>query len=378
MAHTNDSLPPLALLGLILSTVAIFIADALMPLGITAGFLYILPLWAASRLARQPGRDFAVLTGVVSVLLVGSLFLSPPGASLAIALGNTVITLAVVWIVAVLLIRDRAGAESLRRSEADVRVLLQNAEFREKQLHEQQGRLLQSQKLASIGELATGIAHELNNPLNNIGLYIGNVLDRVGDDRMKRTALYHDLTAAQEQVLRAAKIITELQTFARPSSGIRDRVSVNRLVQSSLSLVQQELRLHGIKVHLDLSPEDPRVFGDVVQLQQVLVHLFTNARDACAEVPRKVITVTTRRTDERVEMKVSDTGCGISAEVLPRLFDPFFTTKEVGKGTGLGLPMTYGIIKDHHGSIEVESTIGVGTMFAISLPPCTEPASTVR
>ena len=377
MTDTNGSMRLVALFGLLLSTVSIFIADALMPLGITAGFLYILPLWAASRLTKQPGREFLILVGVVSVLLVASLFLSPPGASVGIAMGNTVITLAVVWIVAVLLIRERASSESLRRSEADVRSLLEKAEIREQQLHEQQGQLLQSQKLASIGQLATGIAHELNNPLNNIGLYIGNVLDRVEEGRMDRMVISRDLTAAQQQVVRAAKIITELRTFAKPSSGERDHVSVNRLVQSSLSLVQQDLLMRDIDVHLELSPEEPVIFGTFVQLQQVLLHLLTNARDACTEVSHKLVTITTRRTDERVEIIVTDTGCGIPEEDLPRLFDPFFTTKDVGKGTGLGLPTAYGIIKDHTGIIEVDSTIGVGTTFLIGLPPATNPVSAV-
>ena len=218
-----------------------------------------------------------------------------------------------------------------------------------------------------MGELVTGIAHEINNPLNNIGLFVANVLDRLkgmsGQD--SSTA---QLDAAREQVRPAAQIITQLRTFGRASGRSREPLPINTALESAASLVWDKLRLRGISLHLALSPLNPRVQGNGIQLEQVLINLVSNARDALTYATHKQITITTAVEGPMVEVRVHDTGTGIDQAVLPRIFDPFFTTKEVGTGTGLGLSISYGIIKEHQGELDVESQPTTGTMFRVRLP----------
>lgn len=236
------------------------------------------------------------------------------------------------------------------------------------QLQEKQEQLIQAGKLASLGELATGIAHEINNPLNNIALYVGNVLDKLAMDGFSREALMPELREALHQVNRAAEIITHLRAFARKAGHKRERVVIHDLIASVLHFMREPLRLLEVQVDVQEAPENPCIDGNRLQLEQVLVNLITNARDAVKEAPIKAISVATRIVNDAVELRIEDSGCGIPSDILPRIFDPFFTTKEVGHGTGLGLSISYGIIKDHGGNITVESVPGHGTVFIIRLP----------
>jgi PAS domain S-box-containing protein len=254
-----------------------------------------------------------------------------------------------------------------KRTEEHIRTLLSEAEARERQLVEKQAQLVQAAKLASIGELATGIAHEINNPLNNITLFVGNAIDRL-DQMGTHGAIVSNLRKAEDQVRRAEAIINHLRTFGRLSSPHREPVSINGVIQSAVSFVAEVLRVRSISVQLDLSPEDPIVPGNRIQLEQVFVNLLTNARDALENAERKTILISTRMAGTMVKVIFGDTGSGISSELLPRIFDPFFTTKPSGRGTGLGLSISYGILKEHHGEIEVDSRIGEGTTFIIGLP----------
>ena len=254
-----------------------------------------------------------------------------------------------------------------KRTEEHIRRLLSEAEARERQLVEKQAQLVQAAKLASIGELATGIAHEINNPLNNIALFVGNAIDRLAPTGTHE-AIVSNLRKAEGQVRRAETIITHLRSFGRLSSPHREPISINDVIQSAVSFVAEVLRGRSISVQLDLSPEDPVVPGNRTQLEQVFVNLLTNARDALEDTERKAVSITTRTDGTIVEVAFSDTGSGIPAELLPRIFDPFFTTKPSGHGTGLGLSISYGILKEHHGEIQVESRVGEGTTFIIHLP----------
>ena len=259
-----------------------------------------------------------------------------------------------------------------KRTEEHIRSLLSEAEARQRQLVEKQAQLVQAAKLASIGELATGIAHEINNPLNNITLFVGNAIDRLAPTGTHE-AIVSNLRRAEDQVRRAEAIINHLRTFGRLSSPHREAISINEVIQSAISFVAEVLRVRSISVQLDLSPGDPIVLGNRIQLEQVFVNLLTNARDALQSAERKAISITTRVAGTIVEVVVGDTGLGIPSELLPRIFDPFFTTKPSGQGTGLGLSISYGILKEHHGEIEVDSRIGEGTTFLIRLPidrPC--------
>ena len=254
-----------------------------------------------------------------------------------------------------------------KRTEQHIRRLLGEAEARERQLVEKQAQLVQAAKLASIGELITGIAHEINNPLNNIALFVGNAIDRLEASRT-HGAIVANLKKAEVQVRRAETIINHLRAFGRLSSPHREPVSINEVIQSAVSFVSEALRGRNISVQLDLSPAQPIVDGNEVQLEQVFVNLLTNARDALENADRKAISITSRMAGTLIEVVFADTGAGIPADFLPRIFDPFFTTKPSGQGTGLGLSISYGILKEHHGDIEVESRSGEGTTFLIHLP----------
>jgi C4-dicarboxylate-specific signal transduction histidine kinase len=236
------------------------------------------------------------------------------------------------------------------------------------ELQDKQDQLVQAGKLATLGELTTGVAHELNNPLNNIGLFIGNVIDHIelGDPEPER--VIKDLEMAMEQVRKATEIITHLRTFGRPASVTLEQVDLNDVIARSLSLVQEQLRLRSIAVTLDLADAPLVVLGNAIQLEQVFINLLTNARDALAEAERRDVYIVSRLDDDFVSISFGDTGPGIPLGIEQRIFDPFFTTKEVGAGTGLGLSITYSIVKEHQGEIWVEGREGEGAIFFIQLP----------
>ncbi len=252
---------------------------------------------------------------------------------------------------------------------SDLKETTAEVQRREQELREKQEQLVQAGKLATLGELTTGVAHELNNPLNNIGLFIGNAIDLIelGMADTDSERILQELYNAMQQVRKATEIISHLRTFGRAASVSREPVAINQIVVRAISLMREQLRLRQIEVDLQFPPEDVIVIGNAIQLEQVFINLLTNARDAMANTPRKVITITCAQVEQRVDIWVSDSGPGIPAGLEQRIFDPFFTTKEVGAGTGLGLSITYGIIKEHHGTITVENRPDEGASFLIQL-----------
>jgi C4-dicarboxylate-specific signal transduction histidine kinase len=250
----------------------------------------------------------------------------------------------------------------------DLRKTTEEMQRREQELREKQEQLVQAGKLATLGELTTGVAHELNNPLNNIGLFVGNVIDLIelGETDKERVLRY--LNNAMQQVRKATEIISHLRTFGRAAPVSRQRVSVKQVIDGALSLMQEQLRLRDITVELNLCAEDVAVIGNPIQLEQVFLNLLTNARDALADAAQMSIDITCAVEADHVRIAVSDTGPGIPAGFEDRVFDPFYTTKDVGAGTGLGLSITYGIIKDHEGTISVDNRPGQGACFVIQLP----------
>jgi len=250
----------------------------------------------------------------------------------------------------------------------DLRETTQEMERREHELRDKQEQLVQAGKLATLGELTTGVAHELNNPLNNIGLYLGNVLDRIRLGEVETEPLMGDLEKAMEQVRKATEIISHLRTFGRAARVSVELVDVDDVIERSLLLVQEQLRLRGIEVELELCPDELIVLANPIQLEQVFINLLTNARDALADSKNKTIRIASSRDEERIRIAFSDSGPGIPSDVQQRIFDPFFTTKEVGTGTGLGLSITYSILKEYGGDISVDSRPGKGATFVIELP----------
>ncbi len=249
----------------------------------------------------------------------------------------------------------------------DLRETTLEMERREHELRDKQEQLVQAGKLATLGELTTGVAHELNNPLNNIGLYIGNVIDRLRLGELDSERVLAELGSAMEQVQKATEIISHLRTFGRSAPVTIERVDVDDVIERSLALMHEQLRLRAIEVELELSPEQLVVHGNAIQLEQVFINLLTNSRDALEDAPQKAIRISSTLEPEQISIRVSDTGPGIPAEIEQRIFDPFFTTKEVGGGTGLGLSITYSIVKEHGGDISLIPTTE-GATFEIVLP----------
>jgi len=223
-------------------------------------------------------------------------------------------------------------------------------------------KLVQADKLSSIGLLAAGVAHEVNTPLAVISTYAQMLAKQVSGDEQKSRLL--DKIA--KQTFRASEIVNSLLNFSRTSPTTFDELDLNRVIQESLVLIQHQLEKAGIKVQLELDPRLPSIKGNFGKLQQVFLNLFLNARDAMGA--GGTLTVRTRLSEETADIEVIDTGHGIQPENLSRIFDPFFTTKAVRKGTGLGLSVTYGIVREHNGVIEVDSQPGEGTRFRLEFP----------
>jgi C4-dicarboxylate-specific signal transduction histidine kinase len=268
--------------------------------------------------------------------------------------------------------RDKLRLEASRKAMihimGNLRETTAEVQRREQELRDKQEQLVQAGKLATLGELTTGVAHELNNPLNNIGLFIGNVEDLIKLGATDKERIAAELQKAMQQVRKATEIISHLRTFGRAAPASRELLSLRDVIERAISLMREQLRLREIEITVELGSEEPVVLGNSIQLEQVFINLLTNARDAVADSPRKIIRILGSVGSEAVEVMFSDTGQGIPPEFERRIFDPFFTTKQVGKGTGLGLSITYGIIRDHGGTISVESSVGEGATFLIRLP----------
>ena len=227
------------------------------------------------------------------------------------------------------------------------------------QLEEQ---LQHSEKMVSIGLLAAGVAHEVNTPLTGISSYTQMLLQQV-DAADPKAAL---LEKIEKQAFRAAKIINNLLNFSRSDRAEPERLDINKLVLDVLSLLEHQLEKSRIKVRKELAAELPPVRGNENRLQQVFFNLILNARDAMPH--GGWLTLATQADDDTVVVEVKDTGTGIKREHIKRIYDPFFTTKGIGRGTGLGLSVSYGILHEHGGGIFVDSVPGKGTTFQVALP----------
>jgi two-component system NtrC family sensor kinase len=221
-----------------------------------------------------------------------------------------------------------------------------------------------SEKMASIGLLAAGVAHEVNTPLTGISSFTQMLLDGA-DPADPKTAL---LEKIERQTFRAAKIVNGLLTLSRPGTpgGERGSVDLNAVIVDVVSLLEHQLEVGSVKLRRDLSGAPVQVMGIEHQLQQVFLNLFLNARDAMPS--GGWLSVTTRIDGANAIAQVADTGSGIPPEQLARIYDPFFTTKAIGRGTGLGLSISYGIIREHDGAMRCDSAVGQGTKFTITLP----------
>ncbi len=224
--------------------------------------------------------------------------------------------------------------------------------------------LMQTERLASVGQLAAGTAHEINNPLAIIYARAQLLQYRETDPKKRK-----ELEQITEQIERISSILTNLMGFARPAPPKLEKLALNEVLNKSLALIESVCVKHRITIVRDFSADSPQIKGDPNQLEQVFLNLLINAQHAM-EGKGGTLTVFSRMSDDGkvLHVGIADTGVGIPKENLPKIFDPFFTTKEDGKGTGLGLSTSYGIINNHYGDITVNSEIGVGTTVTVELP----------
>jgi two-component system NtrC family sensor kinase len=250
------------------------------------------------------------------------------------------------------------------------RALIFLRDVTEKRMQELQ--LMQAEKLSSIGVLAAGVAHEINNPLTSVAGYAEALLRRLrdeeslaGDPRLEDFSKY--LQVIIRESFRCKGTIDCLLTFSRKSDGSVGNVDINQILYEVLELVRHKSRYDKIEIRTDLPADLPIVTGDPAGLRQVFMNLLLNAHQAIKG--SGLVEISTSQTDaETVSVRFRDSGCGIPKEAIDQIWDPFFTTKEVGQGLGLGLAVTYNIVKRHGGEINVESTIGKGTTFTVRIP----------
>ena len=224
--------------------------------------------------------------------------------------------------------------------------------------------LMMTDRLASIGELASGAAHELNNPLTSVIGFSQLLMERdVPDDIRENVSIIYS------QAQRAAEVVKNLLTFARKHTPVKQLNQINRIIEDVLSLRAYEHKLNNIEVKRRLAPDLPEIMADYFQMQQVFINIIINAEYFMNETRNGgTLTVTTKRRNDTVVVSIADDGPGISEECLGQIFNPFFTTKEVGKGTGLGLSICHGIVTEHGGKIYAESEPGKGATFVVELP----------
>jgi len=279
--------------------------------------------------------------------------------------------------------RHKMEKEIQQQNERMEEELRRSVEERTKELITTQAQLFQTSKLATLGEMAAGLAHEMNQPLGGISLiatYFRKLMER---GKLSQEEIASGLDDIEASVKRMSKIINHVRTFARQETLEFTMVDVNETIDSALSLLGEQLRLHKIEVAPDLNNGLPRIEGEPYQLEQVWINLISNARDAVDEKEEQISEGRLQITDYQksidistiykpeskfIEVNFSDNGVGITEETKEKIFEPFFTTKEVGKATGLGLSISYGIIESHKGKIEMESRNGKGTTAKVTLP----------
>ena len=266
--------------------------------------------------------------------------------------------------------RDR-----LRTALGEINQFTQNLESkveeRTQQLKAAQKKLVQTDRLASLGQLSASVAHEINNPVSgvlNLSMLLQRMLkdDGVPPERLEEFRKY--LSQIVNETGRVGRIVSDLLAFSRRSKPQRAPADLNRIVRTTLSLVQHKMKLNNVEVESRLAEDLPQAACDPSQIQQVVLNLLLNAAEATQGRSERRVEIVTQAAPGEVRMTVSDNGEGIPQENLAKIFDPFFTTKSEGKGVGLGLAVSYGIIQAHGGDIEVRSQTGKGSTFVVSLP----------
>ncbi|MDX9735390.1 MAG: ATP-binding protein, partial [Thermoanaerobaculia bacterium] len=253
------------------------------------------------------------------------------------------------------------------------RGLEEKVDERTEQLKVAQQKLMQADRLASLGQLSASVAHEINNPLSgvlNLSMLMQRILKDDGVPKGREAEFRRYLEQVVAETARTGRIVSDLLAFSRRGSPVRSETDLNAIVGRTLSLVSHKLKLMNVEVECALDAALPHAEADSSQLQQVVMNLVLNAGEATRKKGTGRVRVSTRATalKKEVVLEVRDDGEGMPPELKERIFEPFFTTKDEGKGVGLGLAVVYGIVQAHDGDIEVESAPGEGTLFRVTLP----------
>ncbi|MCK4427378.1 MAG: HAMP domain-containing protein [candidate division Zixibacteria bacterium] len=242
------------------------------------------------------------------------------------------------------------------------KTLEQKVQQRTEELRKTENQLIQSDKVASLGKLAAGVAHEINSPLTGILTYSSLLFKAKKDEDPEK----EDLEVIVNETNRCKKIVKGLLDFARQTEPQKALSDINEVIEKSIDLVSHQASMQNVKIEKKVKPDLPKTMIDVGQIQQVFINILLNAIEFMPQ--GGTLTVSSGIEDEMVALRFTDTGIGIPKENLPKILDPFFTTKEQGKGTGLGLSVSYGIIARHRGKLEVKSQVGKGSTFTVKLP----------
>ncbi len=240
-------------------------------------------------------------------------------------------------------------------------------------LKETQTRLVQTEKLSAIGEMVAGVAHEINNPLTAVLGFSQLLLGQECDEKIKTKLL-----KISNEATRCAKIVQNLLTFARKQKPEKRYIGINGIIESVLEMRSYQLKVDNIEIVKELAPDLPKTMADYTQLQQAFLNIINNAHQAMSDNNGGMLTIKTEAKGQKIFVSFQDSGPGISSDNLKKIFDPFFTTKPAGKGTGLGLSLCYGIMREHGGSIHVESEKGKGALFRLELPITEDPRSLTK
>jgi two-component system NtrC family sensor kinase len=268
-----------------------------------------------------------------------------------------------------------AMREDVRRARTELEDLAQSLEEkvgrRSRQLEATRQKLIQSDRLASLGKLAATVAHEVNNPVGsvlNLSMIMQRILTDEGVPEGRVGEFRGYLSQVSSETARVGRIVSDLLSFSRGSAPASAEVDLNESIRHTLSLISHKLELSRVATRMELAPELPAVQCDASKIEQVVLNLVMNASEAMPKGGEVVVRTSFDPSRNDVLLQVEDTGTGISAEVMPRIFDPFFSTKEEGAGVGLGLAVVYGIVDAHKGTLDVTSNVNVGTTFTVRLP----------
>jgi len=238
----------------------------------------------------------------------------------------------------------------------------------DKKRKEMEIKALAQDKLASLGEIATGVAHEVNQPLSYIKIILESTLNDLSNNQLDTTELNEDFQESLRQIGKITNIISHLRSFGRSDVASFNSVRLPGVLENTMILMQEMLRTKNISINKQIVDNLPRIYGNSVKMEQVFINLLQNSMDALEEQGKGEIDLVMDQEDDEVVIRFSDNGKGIPSEVLEKVFEPFYTTKEVDQGTGIGLAIVYGIIQEHKGSIFCASEMGQGTTFTIKLP----------